>query len=402
MKKTVLFLDDEARILEGLQRMLRHMRKDWDMVFEDNPHKALQLLSTRPVDVVVSDVRMPAMDGVTFLGQVKDRFPGVARIILSGHADESLTLRSVKIAHQYLAKPCEAEALKATVARACAVCDLLNNNALQAAVAGMDTLPSLPTLYSQIMTELQSPDASVQRIGEIVAGDPAMTAKILQVVNSAFFGLRRRVSDPAQAVNFLGLDTIRSLVLAIGIFSQFNAFQVKTFSIERLWGHCIETADLARTIARCETETKQLVEDAFLAGLLHDTGKLVLVANAPDLYRQALEAAESGVLPLWQAEQQVFGASHAEVGAYLMGLWGLPDQIVAAIAFHHQPAHFAGEDFHALTAVHGADALLAEAAQGHDGPPSVRIDPDYLARLKLTDHLDGWRVQCRGALEGSQ
>jgi len=90
------------------------------------------------------------------------------------------------------------------------------------------------------------------------------------------------------------------------------------------------------------------------------------------------------------------------VGAYLMGLWGLPDQIVAAIAFHHQPAHFAGEDFHALTAVHGADALLAEAAQGHDGPPSVRIDPDYLARLKLTDHLDGWRVQCRGALEGSQ
>lgn len=401
MKKTVLFLDDEDRILQGLRRMLRHMRKEWEMLFAESPGEALQMMDAQPVDVVVSDMRMPVMNGVAFLGSVKEQHPGTARIILSGHSDEDLTLRSVKIAHQYLAKPCDAETLKATVARACSVRDLLNNAAIQEVLSGMDTLPSLPTLYTRIMEELQSPDASVQKIGTIVAADPAMTAKLLQVVNSAFFGLRRRVSDPAQAVNFLGLDTVKSLVLAVGIFSQFAPSKIKTFSMDQLWSHSVRTANLARTIAKQETENKQIREDAFLAGLLHDTGKLVLVSSYPEDYDRALAACRNGQGSLWVAEREVFGSSHAEVGAYLMGLWGLPDPIVAAIAFHHHPSQFAGQDFHPLTAVHGADVLEHESQGGAGAEWQNRLDPAYLTQLRLADHVEPWREACRSISEGA-
>jgi DNA-binding NarL/FixJ family response regulator len=215
MKKRILFADDEALVLEGLQRMLRNMRPEWDMVFVAGGAKALELMEQSPFDVVVSDMRMPGMNGAVLLGEVMKRFPRTIRLILSGHADQELILKCVGSTHQYLTKPCEPDALRAAVRRATELENSLQDQNLRQLISQMDRLPSIPSLYIEIVELLRDPDVGIQEVAEIIAKDMGMTAKILKLVNSSFFGLHRRLSSAAEAASYLGLDTIKSLVLSI-------------------------------------------------------------------------------------------------------------------------------------------------------------------------------------------
>ena len=336
MKKQVLFVDDDSMILQGLKRMLRGLRDEWDMTFVYSGSEALDKMANGVFDVIVTDMRMPEMNGAQLLNEVKKRHPHMVRVILSGQSDNDMIMKTLKSAHQYLAKPCDADALKSTISRAFALRDLLVQEGLKRLVSQMESLPSLPSLYTQIVELIQSPDGSIKQIGEVIAQDLAMTAKILQLVNSAFFGIPRHISNPAQAAGMLGLDTIKALVLTTGIFSKFEQKRFVHFGIETLWNHSIKTGAIAKKIADKESADKHLSDNAFMAGLLHDVGKLVLMANVPDKYKAVIETIKEQNITLNQAEQSVFGTSHAEVGAYLAGLWGLPDAIVEAVAFHHQ------------------------------------------------------------------
>src|SRR6185436_737485 len=261
-------VDDEALVLQGLQRMLRPWRDEWEMEFVDSGAKALERMAQVTFDVVVSDMRMPGMNGAELLAEVMQRHPKTVRLILSGHADKDLILKCVGSTHQYLAKPCDAEALKATVLRAGSVENALRDEKLKALVAQMDNLPSIPSLYVQMVEALQSSEVTLEEVGAIIAKDMAMTAKILKLVNSAFFGLRRQISSAAEAVNYLGLDTIRSLVLSINAFSQFESLPLGRFSIEALWTHSLNTAALAKAIGQAECDPK-LADESFIAGMLH-------------------------------------------------------------------------------------------------------------------------------------
>lgn len=391
--RRVLFVDDEPKILEGLQRMLRSMRHEWEMEFAQDGPSALETLKSRHFDVVVTDMRMPGMDGPMLLSQVRALHPQIVRIVLSGHSDHELILSSVGPAHQYLSKPCDPELLKQTVSRACALSDLLSNATLTLLVSQMQSLPSLPSIYMQLMKEVEAADPSIKKIGEIICKDPGMTAKILQMVNSAFFGLRRHISNPTDAVSLLGLDTIKSLVLSIQIFSQFSSTRIPGFSLTDLWDHNAAVGDLAKKIAKAEKQSPRVVDDSFAAGLLHECGKLILAARLPKEYGEMLSLASEECLPAFEAERKVFGATHPEVGAYLLGLWGLPDSIVEAVAFHHSPSQCPVDVFSPLTAVHVADYLVSES-----GPPGMRkaanaeLDSVYLARLGLESRMDSWKA----------
>jgi putative nucleotidyltransferase with HDIG domain len=361
------------------------------MQFAASGQEALDLLGRAPVDVVVSDMRMPGMDGAQLLTEIKRLYPQTARIILSGHSENEYILKSVRIAHQYLSKPCEVDFLKSVVMRTCAVRNLLFDESIKRTVSNIDSLPSLPSLYGEIMAELKSPMVSTARIGKIVSQDPGMTAKILQLVNSAFFGLQRHVSDPIQAVTILGIDTIRALVLSVQIFSQFDSSRAPSLSLEALWRHSFSTGIKAKAIARKETQNQVLVDDSFMAGLLHDIGKPILAMNFADLYPRVLVEAREKSLPFWEAEKSILGATHAEVGAYLTGLWGIPDPIVESIAFHHRPDRCPAGEFGPLVAVH-----VANAFDGTDTPENPRaIDRDYLAGLNCLDRLPAWEDTCR-------
>lgn len=402
MVKTVLFVDDEPKVLEGLHRMLRSMRREWRMGFVTSAMEALKVLDKEAVDVVVTDMRMPGMNGVEFLTQVMKRHPDIVRIILSGHSDREMIMKSVPVAHQYLAKPCDAEVLKSCVARACALRELLADPLLKKVVSRMGCLPSLPSLYAEITEELRSPDASIQRVGEIISKDVAMTAKILQLVNSAFFGLRRRVANPAQAVNFLGLETIKSLVFAVQIFSQFEGRKLHGFSLEALWDHSMTVAAFARMIAREEEAEPMVIEAAFMAGLLHDLGKLVWVINFGEAYMSVLAEAQQRRIPVQMIEREHFGTSHGEVGAYLMGLWGLPDNMVEAIAYHHSPGTLPSPGFSALTAVHAADILTHDLQKNSPVFIQQEVDSDYVEAAGVADRLPHWRKLCENSMAGEE
>ncbi|MEJ5252966.1 MAG: HDOD domain-containing protein [Chthonomonadetes bacterium] len=399
MKRRILFVDDEPNVLQGLQRMLRSMRNEWEMDFAGGGEEALRKMEQAPFDVIVSDMRMPGMNGAQLLKEVARRYPNTVRIVLSGHSDREYILQLVTTTHQYLAKPCDTETIKDTVNRACALRDLLASKELSALVSQIKSLPSLPSLYTRIVEILQSDDPSLQKIGQIVSEDIAMSAKVLQLVNSSFFGIARRISNPVQAVMFLGLETVKALVLSVHIFAKWDSNRVKGFDIERLWHHSMAVSAMAKRLAETEQLSVREADEAFTAGLLHDVGKLILAGGLPDAYQQVLNESKKQNIPLWLAEEQAFGASHAEVGAYLLGLWGLPTSIVEAVAWHHRPANCPARTFCPLTTVHIADALWYQDASANEQNPPSALDVELVESMGLTERLPVWQAVFKQATE---
>ncbi len=382
--KNILFVDDEPFVLSGLARMLYPLRSEWQMTFVGSGSKALEAMTTTAFDVLVTDMRMPGFSGSRLLAEVSNRYPEVIRIVLSGMCDREEALSSVAGAHQFLAKPCDAALLKKAVERALTVKGDLSNGALRSFISRIKSLPSPPSLYNNLVEAAQDPDVSAQRIGCIVEQDIAMTSKVLHIVNSPLFGIRRRVLSPADACVFLGIDTIQTLVLSIGVFSQFRARG--RFRSEDLQTHSLETANLARRIAKFEQLSKDVVEECFLAGMLHDVGKLVMAVNCPDEYDRCLALEGEGRM-IDEIEAEVFGVDHADAGMYLLRLWGLPEPVTAAVALHHRPAQSPNRRLGPLAIVHAANVFI------RNPPPKAesRLDLDYLASAGASGALAEWR-----------
>jgi HD-like signal output (HDOD) protein len=390
----VLFVDDEPLVLQGLQRMLHGERQNWAMRFVRSGAEALQLMEKEVFDAVVSDLRMPGMDGAELLTKVMDRHPHMVRIVLSGEMDRDLTFKTVHCAHQYLAKPCDADILKATLARAFALRRLVSDRRLKSLLPRLESLPSLPTLYTEIIAEIQAPNSSFKKVGELIARDVSMTAKILQLVNSAFFGLARRIANPQEAVSLLGYDTVKALVLSAKVFSQFEVKRIPGLWLDALWRHSLETSLFARSLGMTEKLPRKSMDEAFTAGILHDLGKLILAQNFPDGYAEVLTQACLHPRPLWEIETERFGASHAELGAYLMGLWGIGDDVVGAIAHHHQPP-LTGIPGRVTAVVYAANALEHRLSAGPAEEPAAAIAPEILKQLNIAERMPAWEETCR-------
>ena len=399
MKKQILFVDDEPMVLKGLQRTLRKMRQDWDMTFVSSGREALNVLGKKPMDVIVSDLRMPEMDGCRLLAEVKKQHPHVVRIILSGQLDQEMTLKSVQLAHQSLSKPCDAEVLKHTLAKLFALRDFLSDESIKSIISQIESLPSLPAIYTEIVTEMQSDDPAIKKVGEIISKDLSMTAKILQMVNSAFFGLFRKIDSPEQAVMMLGLETIKALVLSVKIFSEFNQKSFSWFNIDDLFNHSLAVSLYAKTIIKNENLDQGLINNSMMAGLLHDLGKLILATNFEKPYQQILAAAQGTGKNLLDLEYEAFGTSHAEIGAYLMGLWRLDNAIIEAIAFHHLPARSMTQNIGLLTAVHVGNALDHEARAPRRENTELQCDTEYLDKLEITSRIPQWHQVCKELTE---
>lgn len=392
--KTLLFVDDDPRVLQGLQRQLRGMRDQWAMHFVESGAKALELLGTATLDVIVTDMMMPVMDGAQLLTEVMKHHPHTVRLVLSGHADREAVLRLVGPAHQYLSKPCDGEELRNAINRAFALRELLASEPLKQLVTRVRCLPSLPSLHARLTQELQKDDPDLEVVGGIISQDIGMMTKILQLVNSAFFGLAQPISNPAEAVAYLGLNTVRALALSLQVFSQFEQFRVKGFSVESLARHGWMAGLFARRIAAIQQCEQRMMDQCFLAGMLHDVGRLVLAAEMPEAYARVLNAAQDNKRAIWSAEQDEFGATHAQVGAYLLGLWGLPNPIIEAVAFHHHPADCPTQVFSSVTAVHAANVFAHEQADTSGLLPGNDLDTAYLTSLGLNDRIQTWRERC--------
>jgi len=382
--KKIVFVDDEPLVLEHLRALFRPMQGEWDMEFLSSGAQALARLSRGVVDVVVTDMRMPGMDGADLLKEVMRRHPGTVRILLSGQAEAQASLHCASLAHHYLTKPCEAAPLKAAIHRATALESSVKNQALKKLISEIEHLPTVPSLYVEIVEKLNDPQADIDDVAAIVSRDVGTTAQILKLVNSAHFALPCSVSTCAEAVQYLGVETIKSLVLSLHTFYQFA--EVDEATLLRVRDHSLEVAAAARIITLAETRDHKLADETFVAAMLHDTGKLILLANFGD-WRSRNKSGLEGLA----GEEWVFDANHADFGGYLMGLWGLPPPVVEAIAHHHSPALSPAQSFNSLTAVHVANVLVRERNAGSGELPSAPLDEDYLSRLGLAQRVGTWR-----------
>jgi len=401
MKPCILFVDDQRKVLEGLRRGLRVMRGKWEMIFTDSARTALEQMEMTPVDVIVSDMRMPEMGGAELLAEVEKRDPRVIRIILSGQVDQDSAFRLLGTSHQFLSKPCDSDTIVNVVERALGLRDLLTDTKLQALITSQHALPTPPAIYDSLSEELRSQEPSLENVAKIVSQDPGLTIKILQLASSGYLSAGRSVSNPVEAVRHLGLARVEGLVVSHGAIFEREKFPLADAWLEDLWNHCVNCAGLAHAIAEKEGLDQKALENAFVAGLLHDVGALVFAANESEKYMDVTAHAAYENTARLEAERQEFGADHAVLGAYLVGLWGLPDAVVGAVAYHHTPLDRLSHNFDVVSAVHIAEALTQALHGDHPDELHSGLDFDYLRKLNVEDRLPVWAKLFEKALRES-
>ena len=335
MKANILFVDDDPNVVNGLRRMLHSFKKEWNLFYALSGQEALEIISKESIDVIVTDLRMPGMSGAQLLYEIQKRTPDILRITLSGYSEEEMSIQSSRYAHQSLCKPTSPEKIKSTIEKAFGFRKYLKNESLIKLVNKIEKLPSLPDIYLRLEKEMSSANISLSNIDNIISKDPVITAKVIQLSNSAFFGLPVRITDINRAVNYLGINIIKNLVLTINLFRLLDTNNPNTKFYTQIWNHSNKVAEIVRKICVLEGYPKAIKDDAFLAGLLHDIGKLILIDEFDDYFKNVLEIMESEQIPFHEAEKKLLHADHTELGAYLLGIWGLPDSIVEAVALHH-------------------------------------------------------------------
>jgi len=359
-RQRVLFVDDEAAILDALRAVLRPQRREWDMVFALGGPAGLEQIESSKFDVVVTDMRMPVIDGAALLTRVKQLQPHAVRVVLSGQTDAQTALKSVFTAHQFLAKPCDTEKLRNVVKRCCGLNDLLSGEELKSLAANVSVLPSAPTAYLAISKVLADPNAGIADVARIVEREPVLCAKVLQVANSAFFGLPRAVSSISQAATYLGTLALRDLTLAMETLAAVQSARLPVACHSAFQLNALAVGLLGR---RWFATERRKGDDAFVAGMLRDMGHLVLVGRdpgAPSAFEQ-----------------------HAALSAYLLGLWGIPHSVLEAVAFHEHPEKVEHESLEVMDVVHLMDAVVSRSAPS-PFQPAPSLDIARYERLGVT------------------
>jgi putative nucleotidyltransferase with HDIG domain len=385
----------DAPLLEGLKVALAKYQESWTVEFAASGQEALTRLERESFDILVTDMKMPDMSGVELLNEAARRHPRTLRFAISGQADSDSILKSVIPSHRTLYQPFEPGFLADSLAEALMNRDFLLDEGLQEIVSQIQTLPSLPTLYTELMGEMRNAEPSMKKIGEIIGRDIGFCTKILRIVNSAYYGVGRYVSNPAQAVSLMGLKTLQSLALMLGIFAQIeaNAYQNELFTLKTLQDHSLAVGERARSFAktmRIETEERDRI---YLAGLLHDIGWLILASSLPQKVRKAKAAISEDDADCYPYEREAMGATHADLGAYLLNLWGFPKSVADMVACHHEPRKIAHADAKSILAVHAADALSFEGREDPSRLFGGRLDLDALEANGLMAEFESWKAK---------
>ncbi len=387
--KRILFVDDKPDTFGALEKAMHAQGGTWEVEYASGGDAALEALAEEPVDVVVAEEQMAPMDGVALLTRVRDQHPTTIRMILSATTRPGL---ATIVSHRLLSKPCHVDELSVLIRR---------SSALHARTGGVDAfrktmattaLPSRPGVYMELNRVLSDPDWQPHQVSAVLERDVAMSAKVLQLANSALFGLTSTVTSVRDAVMYLGVDTIRSLALTAEAFGKVAPRGSAGFSLDAFQAHAILVARITASIL----PAGRTQQEAVTAALLHDIGKLVLISDGDRRWAQLNDRARERGVPVHVVEEEADGVTHAHVGAHLLSLWGLPDGIVEAVAHHHDPSEVDGLAFDGVAAVHIANGLANELhPPAEDEPPAAGLGLELLDRLGLRPRLDLWRQRAQ-------
>lgn len=402
-KPVILFVDDEPNIISGLRRMLRGMRNEWDMEFLVGGQEAVDRINAEPFDAVVTDMRMPSIDGVAVLTAAAEKNPESIRFILSGFAEQEAMLAALGYAHRFIAKPCDADLLIGALRSTFAVRDLLPVKSLRILLGEMKSVPVLSERYTRLLKELDDPLSTTVDIAKTIEEDLGLSTQILRLANSAYFNLSRKLSNCRQAVDVLGIETVRALLMVSEFYVSETADSAETCESKVLAERSLMIGGLSRQIALTLNLDEAQIDEAATAGVLCHIGTAILRLNHFEKFTAAMSLVEAGTMSVIEAEREMFGASHAELAAYLMGLWGFPDGVVEAVAFHHEPAKSGKTEVSPLSVVHLAQAFVgsfnsSESNLFSRAPLHYPTDEAYIESIGLADRIDDIKASTQASM----
>lgn len=390
-KRRLIYGDEEALSLEGMQREVQTLTEDWELVFLEHGAAVLEQLTIGACDILIVSANLPGPAPEALLREARSRQPDGLRILMTCPSTQDRVLPCVGLLHQAFPRTQDPLQVLAMVGNALRISAAMARHPhVKTAITTLERLPSVPRVYQELRTALEGEHATWREVGAIIQRDMGMTAKILNLINSAFFGLQRRVESPQEAVHFLGMDVVQALVLAHGLFDQTGTLGTRRLRLEDVWEHSLRVAKGARALAAMEGLGRHQASDAFMGGLLHDVGILVLAKAFPNTYDRVVESCEAKKLSLVEAEREAFGLSHADVGAYLLGLWGIQAGVLETVSLHHTPGTLQRAAFDHVLAVHVADEFSRSASQ-HPVWERTRLDQAALEGLGLMDCVPGWK-----------
>lgn len=401
--KNILFVDDNENVISGIQRQLRPYRDQWQLFFAHSGPQALEMMQQQAIDLIVSDMMMPDMCGDELLKIVRERYPSTVRMVLSGYADEASLKNGLEVAHQYLSKPCSAENLREAISQVFKIQACVNNPLIVSGVGDPNHLPSLPKIYRELNAAIADENTTAQKIAEIFSQDMVLSAKLLQLVNSPYFGLNRLISNLSDAINLIGVKKLNSLVLSVHVKTAFPITNpALSVYIEQLWKNSIRVSELARLISLSEDQQEDRPDQAYLGGLLHNMGLLIFLANDGNTVHKLIHQVENTDTPMTELEKSIFGFTRSEAAAYVLSLWKIPPRIIEAILLQYTPNDTDYDGVNALTAVHVAACLLKpQDTSRHNRLFDMTLDTDYLQRINKLDRLPVWQALAEKVLASS-
>jgi len=389
MTTRILLIDKEATTFDDFKEKLSSAGDQWVLETCTDPKKVLKLIKAKQPEIVICAHRPSVIDGVKVLKSIAAKLPHIERFILAEEAEKGALDPEIGSSFHFLPSPCPENTLQLELQRVVNLNNWLGKDKIKEIVGSVRDFPSLPPVYMKVVNAVNSPNASVESIAEIIMADIAVTAKILQTVNSSFFGLEEKVSDIAQAVSILGIESVKNIVLAVQAFEKIEDPDQQAL-VDQLWRHSMSVAIAAKRITKHETDSEKKAEEAYTAGLFHDIGKLVLLKSSPEDYGKARELAAESEISQWEAEEKTFGCNHAEVGAYLLGRWGLPVSIIESAALHHKPSESFNSEFTILTAIHVANAIVRGRGKSENPHPDAAPNEEYLAEIGRVGSWEDW------------
>lgn len=391
--KHILFVDDNDNVISGIQRQLRPYRHQWQLFFAKNGPQALQLMTQQPIDLIVSDMVMPEMHGDELLRTVAERYPSTVRMLLSGFIDDETLKAGLASAHQYLGKPCTAESLREAISQVFKIQACVRNPKIIAEIGDPNRLPSLPRIYNELNAAIADENTTINEIAEIFARDMVLSAKLLQLINSPYFGVNRVVSNLTDAINLIGIRKLNHLVLSVHVKNAFPPANPDLESnMEYLWRDAGRVSELARLISLSENQQADRPDQAYLAGLLHNMGLLIFMWRGGAKLEALLHGVSHTQQPVGELETSIYGFTRSEAAAYVLSLWNIPPRIIEAILLQHTPNETDYDGINALTAVHVAASLLKPSVMyGFDRLFDIPLDTAYLQRIGRLERLPDWQ-----------
>ncbi|MDQ8187631.1 HDOD domain-containing protein [Pelagicoccus sp. SDUM812002] len=394
MTTRILIIDEDLNSLRTYRDTLSPKSKQWSVDYAENVEQGLESAAANKPDIVIVDLSVNDGHGNDILTRFEKSAPEAQLFITASETDKPKLESTLGASFQFLPSPCPAQRLVSEIQRCVAIDNWLGNDRVKEIVAKMGKFPSLPPIYLKVVNALNSKHADTDSISQAIAGDLAISAKVLQTVNSSFYGFDEKISNIADAISILGTECVKNLVLAIQVFNNIGRSADQKSITDELWHHSMSVAVAARRVASYESKNEKAGEEAYTAGLMHDIGKLILLDAVPQEFAEARKLANETSISQAEAETQIIGCNHAEIGAYVLARWGMPTSLTEAVALHHEPINSFGRSFSALAAVHVANAIVHHRQK--PGHPSAAISEAYLVEIGKSDSWDDWLAVSSG------